>query len=328
MKIAVTGATGFIGTRLVAALRQRGDDVLALVRDIERAKQQLRPDAAPGDPKQPREPGTKQPGSLHLVLAENLETPGLWCERLEGVDSIVHLAGYPIAGKRWDARVKQMIRDSRVESTRTIVETIGKLATKPKALVTASGVDYYAFASDQHDFDDDEVTERDPPADTFLGRLCRDWETEARNAEQYGVRVANMRTGLVLGERGGALDKLRRPFDLFAGGKIGSGRQWVSWIHLDDVVAAYVAAATDDRYRGPFNLVTDSVRNADFSKALGHALHKPSWLPVPAFAIKAAVGAEFAQSILEGRRVVPAHLRELGFRWQHPTLVGALAASV
>jgi uncharacterized protein (TIGR01777 family) len=137
-----------------------------------------------------------------------------------------------------------------------------------------------------------------------------------------------MRTGMVIGKQTAVIAKLRRPFDLFAGGRLGSGRQWVSWIHLDDVVAAYLAAATDDRYRGPINMVTDSVRNAVFSKALGHALGKPTWLPVPAFAIKAAVGAEFAQSVLEGRRVVPAKLRELGFVWKYPTLEGALAASV
>lgn len=325
MKIVVTGATGFIGTPLVAALRDRGDDVIALVRDVERAKQHLRPDAPKSDA--PRTPGAKQPGALHLVLAE-LETPGLWCDRLDGVDAIIHLAGEPIAAKRWDARQKQLIRDSRVESTRTIVEAIGKLERKPKALVTASGIDYYAFATNKTDFDDDEVTEADPPADTFLGRLCRDWEKEARGAEVFGVRVASMRTGLVLGKQGGALAKMRRPFELFAGGRIGSGRQWVSWIHLDDAVAAYVAAATDEQFRGPFNLVTDSTRNADFSKALGHALGKPTWLPVPAFAIKAAVGGEFAESVLEGRRVVPAHLREVGFAWKYPTLDGALAASV
>jgi uncharacterized protein (TIGR01777 family) len=209
-----------------------------------------------------------------------------------------------------------------------MVEAIGKTQHKPKALITASGIDYYAFASNKHDFDDDEVTESDPAADTFLGRLCRDWEAEADAAEAFGLRVVHMRTGLVLGPHGGALDKLKRPFDLFAGGKIGSGRQWVSWVHLDDVVAAYVTAATNDSYRGAYNLVTDSTRNADFAKALGKAVGKPSWLPVPAFAIKAAVGSEFAESILEGRRAVPAKLRAAGFHWKYPTLEGALAAAV
>jgi uncharacterized protein (TIGR01777 family) len=330
MAIVVTGATGFIGTPLVAALRERGHDVIALVRDVERAKQHLRgegpsPEAPGAGPF--RAPGRVRSGSLHLVLAE-LETPGVWCERLEAADAIIHLAGEPIAARRWDARQKQLIRDSRVESTRTVVETIAKLAEKPKALVTASGVDHYAFATNKTDFDDDEVTETDPAADTFLGRLCRDWEAEAKAAEAFGVRVVHMRTGLVLGKHGGALAKLRRPFELFAGGRIGSGRQWVSWIHLDDVVAAYVTAATDDRYRGPINLVTESTRNAEFAKELGHAMGKPAWLPVPGFAVKAAAGAEFAESLLEGRRVVPAKLRALGFTWKYPTLEGALAVAV
>jgi uncharacterized protein len=323
MKIVVTGATGLIGTPLVAALLRAGHDVIALVRDIERAKQRLRGDSPD---KAPRVPGVQQPGSLHLVVAE-LETPGLWCERLDGAGAIIHLAGENVGAKRWDARQKQLIRDSRVESTRTIVEAIAKTTTKPRALITASGIDYYAFASNKHDFDDDEVTESDPAADTFLGRVSRDTEQEARAAEAFGVRVVAMRTGIVLAKHAEVMKKLRRPFELLAGGRIGSGRQWMSWIHLDDVVAAYVAAATDERYRGPFNLVTQSTRNADFTKALGHALGKPTWIPAPAFAVKAVVGAEFAESILEGRRVVPAKLRELGFLWKYPTLESTLAAA-
>ena len=302
LKITVTGGTGFIGDALVRRLIESGYDVTLLVRRLD-----LRHHAG-------------------LVQAD-LETPGPWCEALENKDAIVHLAGEPVAGKRWDARQKQLIRDSRVESTRTIVEAIGKLKVKPKVLVTASGIDYYPFAP-HTEFDDDEVTETDPPTDSFLGRVCRDWEREARGAEQHGVRVVSMRTGLVVGKHGGALAKLKRPFQFFAGGKLGSGRQWVSWIHLDDVVAAYIAAIKDERYRGPINLVTDSTRNADFARALGKALHRPSVMRVPAFAIKAAVGAEFAESILEGRRVVPAKLRELGFTWKYPRLDDALAASV
>jgi uncharacterized protein len=321
MQFVVTGATGLIGTPLVAALRSAGHDVIALVRDVERAKERLRPDDTRG---QPRAPGTQQRGSLHLVVAD-LESPGLWCDRLDGADAILHLAGENVGHKRWDARQKQLIRDSRVETTRTIVEAIGKTATKPKALIIASGIDYYAFASNKHDFDDDEVTEADPAADTFLGRVSRDTEAEARAAEAMGLRVVALRTGLVLAKHNEAMKKLRRPFELFAGGKIGSGRQWMSWIHLDDVVAAYVAAATDERYRGPINLVTESTRNADFAKALGHALGKPTWLKAPSFAVKAVVGGEFAESILEGRRVVPAKLRELGFRWKYPTLEATFA---
>lgn len=218
-----------------------------------------------------------------------------------------------------------MIRDSRVESTRTLVEAIAALpvASRPRVLVSASGIDYYPFAPERHDFDDDEVTEADPPGDSFLARVCRDWEREALAAEAHGLRVVTMRTGLVLGP-GGALERLTTPFRFFVGGRIASGRQWMSWIHRDDVVAAYVGAVHDDRYAGPINLVTESVRNADFARALGAALGRPSWLPVPGFAVKMAAG-EFAEYVLHGRNVVPARLRALGFTWRYPALSDALA---
>lgn len=315
MKVVVTGGTGFIGRALIAKLLERGDQVIALVRG-----------------RRPLEVATRVEnvetlGKLDVVEAD-IESQGEWTSKVEGVDAIIHLAGEPVAGKRWDARVKQRIRDSRVETTRTLIEAISKLANKPRALITASGIDYYPFALDNTEFDDDEVTEQDPPGESFLARVCRDWEHEAQQAEQHGVRVASMRTGLVLGKTGGALAELRRPFQFFVGGRIGSGRQWMSWIHLDDVVNAYIAAATDDRYRGPINMVTASVRNYDFTKALGHAMHKPAILPVPAFAIKMVVGGEFAESLLNGRRVMPTKLRELGFTWKYPVLDAALAATV
>jgi uncharacterized protein (TIGR01777 family) len=294
----------------VHALVARGDRVTALVREPDRARAKL-------------------PGTVTLVRAD-LEAPGPWCEALGGVDAIGHLAGEPIGGKRWDARQKQRLRDSRVESTRTIVEAIGKLPPerRPKALVCASGADYYPFASGPGDFDDDKVTEDDPPSDSFLGRLCRDWEKEAAGAEAHGLRVVSLRTGLVLGPRGGALERMVTPFKFFAGGRIGDGRQFVSWISLDDAVGVYVAALTNDSYRGPINMVTSSTRNAELSKTLGHVMHKPSWLPVPGFAVKAAVGAELAESILHGRNVVPAKLGQLGYTFEHPTLEGTITVAL
>ena len=305
MKVVVTGATGFIGSALVPALRARGDSVTVLSRDAERAKRVL--------------------GEVEAVTAE-LETPGRWSEALAGAGAIVHLAGEPVAAKRWDARQKQVIRDSRVEATRVLVEAIEKLAIaeRPKALIAASGIDYYPYALDKAEFDDDEVVEDDPPGDTFLARVCRDWEREAMAAAPFGVRVVTMRTGLVIGRGGGALAKLAPAFKLFVGGKLGSGRQWVSWIHLDDAVGAYLAATTDERYRGRINLVTDSIRNKDFSRALGAALGRPSWLPVPKLAVKVAAG-EFAETVLHGRRAVPKRLRELGYAWRQPELAAALA---
>jgi uncharacterized protein len=303
MKIVITGATGFIGSALVGALRARGDEITALSRDAARARGVL--------------------GDVAVVTAD-LQAPGPWIAALAGADAVVHLAGESIAGRRWDARQKQRLRDSRVEATRTLVEAIAGLpaASRPRALISASGADYYPFAPDT-ELDDDEVTERDPPGDTFLARLCRDWEAEARGAERAGLRVVCMRTGLVLGP-GGALAKLTTAFKLFVGGRLGSGHQWVSWVHRDDAAGAYLAAISDDRYAGPINLVTDSVRNAELSRAIGEALGRPSWLPVPGFALRAAVG-ELAEYLLRGRRVVPRRLRELELTWQHPSLAAALA---
>ncbi|MBX3154523.1 MAG: TIGR01777 family oxidoreductase [Deltaproteobacteria bacterium] len=304
-KVVVTGATGFLGRPLVAALTARGDAVTVLSRDAARAR------AALGE-------------GVEAVTAD-LETPGAWSAALAGARAIVHLAGESVAGARWSARQKQRIRDSRVEATRTLVEELGKLpaAERPRALISTSGTDYYPFAIDKAGFDDDEVTEADAPAETFLGRVCRDWEREAFAAQGHGLRVAVLRVGIVLGRGGGALDRMTTPFKLFAGGRIGNGRQWVSWIHRDDVVAAYVAAVDDERYTGPINAVAASVRNADLARAIGAALHRPAWLPVPRFAVRAAAG-ELAEYLLEGRRVVPARLRELGFSWRHTDLEAAV----
>lgn len=306
MHVVVTGATGFIGTPLVAALLARGDRVTVLSRDGARAKAQL--------------------GEVTAVTAD-LEQPGAWTAALAGADAVVHLAGEPVGAKRWDARQKQVLRDSRVEATRVLVEAIGALPAdqRPRALIAASGADYYPFALDL-EWDDDEVTEADPPGDSFLARVCRDWEAEARGATAHGLRVVTMRTGLILGP-GGALDKMITPFKLFVGGRIASGRQWTSWMHLDDAVAAYLAALDDARYDGPVNLVTDSVRNRDFARALGDALHRPSLMPVPGFAVKLVAG-ELADYVIHGRRVVPAALRAHGFAFAHPTLAEALRAAL
>lgn len=306
MKIVLTGATGFIGVPLVDALRARGDDVTALVRSAARARSAL--------------------GEVRTIEAD-LQSAGRWTEALAGADAVVHLAGEPVAARRWDARQKQALRDSRVETTRTVVEAIAALPPdrRPRVLISSSGTDYYPFAPDT-EFDDDEYTEADPAGDSFLARLCRDWEAEAAHAEGLGLRVVRMRTGVVLGP-GGAVAKMATPFKLFAGGKIGDGRQWLPWIHRRDAVRAYAAALSDHRYAGPINLVTGSVRNADFARALGAALGRPSWLPVPGFALRAAVG-EFAEYLLHGRNVVPRRLHELQFAWEHTTLAGALAASL
>lgn len=305
MKVVVTGATGYVGTPIVAALQKRGDQVIVLTRDATKAKQKL--------------------GDVNAIAAD-IETPGPWTASLSGADALLHLAGESVGFKRWDALQKQKIRDSRIESTRTLVESIAALPPekRPKVLVHASGTDYYPFAPEKDEFDDDPVTEADKPGDSFLARVCRDWEKEAHEAEKLGLRVASMRIGVVLGPPGGALDKMSTAFKFHVGGRLGSGHQFLPWIHRDDVVAGFLTALTDERYTGAFNLVTASTRNKDFSRALAAALGRSSWLPVPAFAVKLGAG-EFAEYVLRGRNVIPARMKSLGFTWSRGMLESALA---
>ena len=310
--VAITGATGTIGRALVERLLARGDKVVAFSRDFDRASKLL----------------GNQPDDRLDVVEAYLEGEGAWQQRLADADAVVHLAGESIGGKRWDARQKQVLRDSRVESTRLVVEGIAALepALRPKVLVCASGADYYDWTGNGFD-DDDEFDERASAGDTFLGRLCKAWEDEAVRAEALGVRVVRMRTGVVLGP-GGALDRMTTPFKLFVGGKVGRGTQWFSWIHQDDVIAAYLAAIDDDRYQGPINLVApDAARASDLARAVGKALHRPSWLPVPGFAVRAAVG-ELADYLLAGRKVVPRALERLGFAFAHPHLEEAVSSAL
>ncbi|MEO8702411.1 MAG: TIGR01777 family oxidoreductase [Kofleriaceae bacterium] len=306
MKVVVTGATGFMGSALVPALVKHGDEVVVLSRDGAKAKAKLGVEA----------------------VSANLDERGAWENVLVGAGAIVHLAGESVAGKRLDARQKQLVRDSRVEVTRTIVEAIAAMPAgeRPRALISASGTDYYPFAVEGA-LDDDEVTEADPPSEMFLGRVCRDWEKEASAATALGLRVAMMRTGLVMGGSGGPLAEMIAPFKLFAGGKLGNGKQFVPWIHLDDAVAVYVAAVHDDRYAGPINLVAGSVRNKVLAKAIGKAMHRPAWLPAPGFALKLVVG-ELAEYLLHGRNVVPKRLTDLDFRFAHPNVEEAVASAI
>ncbi len=212
-----------------------------------------------------------------------------------------------------------------MESTRTIVEGLAAApaATRPRVLVCASGADYYD-AVVPGDFDDEPFAEDQSAGDSFLARVCAAWEAEAALAEPLGVRVVRMRTGVVLG-KGGALDRMRTPFKLFVGGRIGSGKQWFSWVDLRDAIAAYLFALDTAALGGPVNLVSpEAARARDLAKALGKALGRPAWMPVPAFALKAAVG-EFAEYLLTGRKVVPRALVARGFRFGHPGLAASVA---
>jgi uncharacterized protein len=309
-RVFVTGGTGFMGRAMIAALRARGHAVVVLTRDAARTR-----DLA-GD---------------GVELIEGDPTfGGDWQAALEGVDAVINLAGQSVGEKRWTAQYKQLIHDSRVETTRFVVEGMAALAPgeRPAVLVSASGVDYYPFAVDLGAAldvaEDEEITEATPSGDTFLARVCRNWESEAMRAEPLGVRVVRMRTGVVLG-KGGPLDKMAAPFRMFLGGRLGSGRQWVSWVHLADAVSAYLHVMDHDALEGPVNLVAPgSVRAAELARCLGAAMNRPAWLPVPGFAVKLAVG-EFAEHILNGRRAVPAALLRHGFEFAYPDLEPALA---
>jgi uncharacterized protein (TIGR01777 family) len=309
MKVVVTGATGYVGKPLVEALLASGAAVTAISRSAAKATPLL-------------------PGAT--IVEGDLQEPGPWTAALAGATAVVHLAGELIAGKRWDARQKQEIRDSRVETTARIVDALAALAAadRPRTFVCASGIDYYGFAlrdrTNSFTAEDDDVVETDPPGDGFLSRVCRDWETEAARAEPLGLRVVRMRTGLILGPRSAALAKMTPLYKLFLGGRVGSGQQWFTWVHLDDVVGAYRAAVTDDRFTGPINLVApDAIRQKTFARALGTALRRPAVIPTPAFAARLALG-EMAEHALEGRKVVPRALERLGFSFTRPTIADAL----
>lgn len=307
-----------MGRALCAALCARGDRPVIVSRDAGRARSTLARSLRDVD------------ADAYEVVEGDPVLAGPWQQALSGIDGIVNLAGQSVAGERWSSRYKQLIHDSRVETTRYVVEGVAALdeADRPKVLVSASGIDYYPFDVDLGAAlavdEDDAVDESVPPGSTFLARVCRNWEAEAKEAEALGLRVATLRTSVVLGH-GGPLDKMAGPFRLFVGGRIGHGRQWLSWVHLDDAVNAYLFALDRDEVKGPLNLVApETTRAGAFAKALGKALGRPSWLPVPGFALRAAVG-EFSEHLLNGRRAVPAALQAYGFEFQYPELAGALA---
>jgi uncharacterized protein (TIGR01777 family) len=234
---------------------------------------------------------------------------------VDGADAVVNLAGASIAGKRWTTAYKQEIRESRLQSTRALVDAIASAGKKPRVLVNASAVGFYG------DSGDDPVDETARPGGDFLAEVVKAWELEARRASLRSVQV---RTGHVLAAHGGALAKMIPPFKAFVGGPIGSGRQWFPWIHLDDEVSAILFAIDHDAVEGPLNLAAPGiVTMKEFASALGRALHRPSWAPVPAPVLRVVVG-ELAEALLTGQRAIPARLLEAGFRFRYPALEGAL----
>jgi uncharacterized protein len=298
MRVAVTGATGTIGRALVNELRERGDHVTALSRDPERASTSL------GAPVEQWAEPTREPAPAPA---------------LRGRHAVVHLLGETIA-QRWNDDAKREIRDSRVLATRNLVAGLSALPAgeRPRVLVSQSAVGVYGARGDER------LDESAPAGDDFLAEVVRDWEAEARAAEELGVRVVLTRTGVVLSGSGGALDKMLPFFRLGIGGPVAGGRQYVPWVHLDDVVGAMLFALDTEAAGGPLNLTApEPVTNKELSQALGRALRRPAFAPVPALAVKVLYG-EMAMIVTTGQRAVPARLTELGYAFRRPDLEGAL----
>jgi hypothetical protein len=294
MKIALTGATGFVGRKLIARLLAGGHELHVV--------------------------GRRQPGHLagqvrfHTWDAFKEEPP---LDALEGAGAVINLAGEPVA-QRWTAAAKLRIQASRVEGTNAVTAAFARLARKPGALLAASAIGYYG------DRGDEVLREDSPPGVGFLPETCVRWEEANTKAEQLGVRVVKFRIGLVLGAEGGALKKMLPPFRIGLGGRLGSGRQWMSWIHLDDLVGMILFALERDHIRGPINATSPNpVRNSAFTRALGNALRRPAVFPVPAFALKLLFG-EMSGILLDSQRVEPAAAMRSAFPFKFFSLAAAL----
>lgn len=290
MHVLITGGTGFIGQALCAWLLQAGHTLSVLTRDPARARATL-------------------PAPVRTLAT---------LEDARDVEAVVNLAGEPLMAGRWNATRKATFRDSRLDTTRSLIAWMARQSVRPRVLVSGSAIGYYGPRGDEA------LDESALPGDDFAAQLCRDWETEAMQAEGLDVRTCRLRTGIVLGTDGGALAKMLPPFRLGAGGPMGDGRQWMSWIHRDDLVGMIRWLLERDQTGGAYNGTAPApVTNRDFARTLGKALHRPAVLPTPAFALKAGFG-EMAQLLLTGQRVLPAHALAEGFTFRFPTLDAAL----
>lgn len=295
MHVLVAGATGFLGRPLCGELLRRGHSVTALTRDPSRSSKSL-------------------PDRIELVGWDGPEMAAA----VASSDALINLAGEPIAGKRWSPEYKAILRSSRIETTRKIVGSIPISGKNGQILVNASAVGYYGDQGNR------EVTEDTPAGKGFLPDLCVAWEAEALRAEQFGVRVVLPRIGIVLAEEGGALEKLITPFKMGVGGALGSGDQWLPWIHRADVIRMVIWLMESSAASGPFNVTSpEPVTMRGFAKALGKALKRPAILPVPGFALRLLVG-EMVESLLTGQKALPRKAEKLGFKWTYPTLESAL----
>jgi len=297
MRVLITGATGFIGQELVKRLERP----VVLSRSAESARAKL--------------------GNVTAIRwdAEKEPPPAA---AFDGVDAVVHLAGEPVAEGRWNAEKKRRIRDSRILGTRNLVRGLEQLTTRPRVLISASAVGYYGSRGD------DVLYEDAAAASDFLADICRDWEAESQRARDLGIRVVNPRIGIVLGKGGGAVAKMLLPFKLGLGGRLGDGHQWMPWVHVDDIVGLILFAIERENLQGAANATAPHpVTNREFTRVLAHVLHRPAIFPVPAFALKLAIG-EFGDILLASQRALPRVLLDAGYPFKYPTLEEALRASV
>jgi hypothetical protein len=300
MRVTITGATGRIGTTLVRALLARGDEVTVLTRSPEKARAAL--------------PGV----DVHAWDPAAGPAP---TAALDGRDGVVHLAGEDVA-QRWTETAKRRIRGSREQGTRNLVEGLRAADPRPRVLVSGSAVGYYGPHGDEP------LDESAPGGSDFLAQVCAAWEREAARATELGMRFVALRTGVVLDREGGALSKMLPFFRLGIGGPVAGGRQYLPWIHLDDIVGLQLAALDGDDWSGPVNATApEPVTNREFSRALGRALRRPAFAPVPGLAVRALYG-DMAEMVTRGQRAVPRRAQELGYAYRHPRLDEALASAL
>ena len=301
MKIAITGATGLVGSRLVAQLKQKEHQLLIFTRNPSKAQTVFPASAFP---------------NLEIVQYTPQES-GDWQQHVSGCDAVINLAGEPIA-ERWNPKQKEAIMQSRQIGTRKLVEAIAMAEQKPQVLVNASAIGYYG-TSETAVFDETSDSGSD-----FLAQVCQNWEAEAQRVTESGVRLVILRFGIVLAN-GGALGKMLGPFKMYAGGPIGSGKQWFSWIHRDDLVSLICQAVKQEDMSGVYNATAPHpVRMGQLCQTLGEVLNRPSWLPVPEFALELMMG-DGAIIVLEGQQVLPKKTQASGFSFQYPDLKPALA---
>jgi uncharacterized protein len=301
MRIVIAGGTGFLGSPLAEVYAEEGHDVRVLTRSLPAGESR-------------HEPGTGKPGVTHVGWRPD-GSSGPWAAVIDGADAVVNLAGASIAARRWTPQRKAELRDSRIVPTRSLAAAIRDAAAPPRVFISGSGVNYYGNSGDEP------RTEDSPPGAEFLSHLCVDWEAEACRAARDGMRLVVLRTGVALERTGGALPQMMLPFRLFAGGRVGSGRQYMSWIHRIDWVEMVRWIVDTPAANGPFNATAPHpVTNREFTRALGRALRRPALMRAPGIAVKLMLGELADALLLGGQRVIPAKAQQLGFHFRYPEI--------